>query len=61
MKRPQRKIRFASVFLFLVLAVNFMAAQELKQHVDNPGQTADKVPSGHVPGVRARKPKPENS
>jgi hypothetical protein len=51
MKRPQRKIRFASVFLFLVLALNFMAAQELKQHVDNPGQTADKVPSGHVPGV----------
>ena len=51
MKIPQGKIRFASVFLFLVLAVNFMAAQELNQHVDNPGQTADKAPSGHVPGV----------
>src|SRR5262245_41977302 len=51
MKLPQGKIRFASVFLFLVLAVNFMAAQELNQHVDNPGQTADKAPSGHVPGV----------
>ena len=51
MKLPQGKIRFASVFLFLVLAMNFMAAQELNQHVDNPGQTADKAPSGHVPGV----------
>ena len=45
MKLPQGKIRFASVFLFLVLAVNFMAAQELKQHVDNPGQTAIKSPT----------------
>jgi hypothetical protein len=52
MKLPQGKIRFASVFLFLILAVNFMAAQELNQHVDNPGQTAmDKAPTGHVPGV----------
>ena len=28
MKLPQGKIRFASVFLFLILAVNFMAAQK---------------------------------
>ncbi|HEX4606439.1 MAG TPA: hypothetical protein VH724_20740, partial [Candidatus Angelobacter sp.] len=53
MKLPQGKTRFAAVLLFAILAMNFMAAQEvLKQHVDNPGQTAmDKVPSGHVPGV----------
>jgi Phosphate-induced protein 1 conserved region len=50
MKLPQGKTSFASVVLFVILAVNFMAAQEL-QHVDNPGQTADKVPSGHVPGA----------
>jgi Phosphate-induced protein 1 conserved region len=51
MKLPQGKIKVVSIFFFLILAVNFMAAQELKQHVDNPGQTADKAPSGHVPGV----------
>src|SRR5215469_11948797 len=38
------------VFLFLILAVNFLAAQEvLKQHVDNPGQTADQRATGHKP------------
>jgi len=51
MKLPLEKIRIASVLFFLVLTVNFMAAQELNQHVDNPGQTADKAPTGHVPGV----------
>src|SRR5215471_21705750 len=38
------------VFVFLILAVNFLAAQEvLKQHVDNPGQTADQRATGHNP------------
>src|SRR5215831_686719 len=38
------------VFPFLILAVNFLAAQEvLKQHVDNPGQTADQRATGHNP------------
>ncbi len=45
MKLPQGKIRFALVFLFVILATNFLMAQALKQHVDNPGQTAmDPVP-----------------
>ena len=45
MKLPQGKIRFASVFLFMLLTANFLMAQALKQHVDNPGQTAmDPVP-----------------
>jgi hypothetical protein len=45
MKLPQGKIRFALVFLFVILAANFLAAQAVKQHVDNPGQTAmDPVP-----------------
>ena len=51
MKLPLGKIRFACVFLFSILAVNFMAAQQLNQHVDNPGQTADTAPTGHVPNV----------
>lgn len=39
------------VLLFLALAVNFLAAQEvLKQHVDNPGQTPmDQRATGHNP------------
>src|SRR5258708_18431646 len=51
MKLPEGKIKVIPVCFFLILAVNFMAAQELRQHVDNPGQTADKAPTGHVPGV----------
>lgn len=48
MKLPLGKIFL--VFLFLILAVNFLAAQELlKQHVDNPGQTADQRATGHNP------------
>jgi hypothetical protein len=49
MKLPQGKTRLALAFLFVVLAVNFLTAQEvLKQHVDNPGQTAmDPVPDTH--------------
>jgi hypothetical protein len=41
MKLPQGKIRFASVFLFLVLAVNFMAAQKPLTNPDG-----DAVPNG---------------
>ena len=41
MKLPQGKIRFASVFLFMVLAVNFMAAQKLLQNAGD-GKTADR-------------------
>jgi Phosphate-induced protein 1 conserved region len=45
MKVPQGKIRFALAFLFVILATNFLMAQAVKQHVDNPGQTAmDPVP-----------------
>jgi hypothetical protein len=45
MKLPQGKTRFALVFLFMLLAANFLMGQALKQHVDNPGQTAmDPVP-----------------
>jgi hypothetical protein len=54
MKLPQGKIRFASVFLFLILAVNFMAAQKPLTNPDgdlvpngkhgNPTQTAAPVP-----------------
>lgn len=51
MKLPQGTIKVASLCFFLILALNFMAAQELRQHVDNPGQTADTAPTGHVPGV----------
>ena len=42
MKLPQGKIRYASVFLFLVLAVNFMAAQK-PLHTTNGG---DETPNG---------------
>jgi hypothetical protein len=41
MKLPQGKIRFASVFLFLVLAVNFMSAQKPLTRPDG-----DSVPNG---------------
>src|SRR5882672_7510861 len=48
---PLGKMRFALALLFVVLAANFLMAQELlKQHVDNPGR-ADKTPTGHLPGV----------
>jgi len=53
MKLPQGTIKVVSLCFFLILAMSFMAAQELRQHVDNPGQTADKAPTGHVPGVPA--------
>jgi hypothetical protein len=41
MKLPQGKIRFASVFLFLILAMNFMSAQKPLTHPDG-----DSVPNG---------------
>ena len=41
MKLPQGKIKFASVFLFLILAVNFMAAQKPLTNPDG-----DLVPNG---------------
>lgn len=48
MKLPLGKVFLVS--LFLMLAVHFLAAQEtLKQHVDNPGQTADQRATGHNP------------
>lgn len=52
MKLPLGKTLLIS--LFLVLAVNFMAAQDLlKQHVDNPGQTAmDQRATGHNPDAQ---------
>src|SRR5258708_33995243 len=45
--------KYQMALLCVVLGAGFLTAQELlKQHVDNPGQTAmDQVPSGHVPGV----------
>src|SRR6476620_8271972 len=57
------KMQHAFPFLFVILTANFLMAQELlKQHVDNPGQTAavdnpgqtpmkDTAPTGHVPGT----------
>jgi hypothetical protein len=45
MKISQAKIRFASVLLFAILAMNFMAAQTLR-----PGAGGDTSPDGHVPG-----------
>ena len=48
MNLPQGKTRLALAFLFVVLAVNFVTAQEvMRQHVDNPGQTDDPVPDSH--------------
>src|SRR5258708_17628878 len=53
MKIFSGKMKYPMALLSVVLAAGFLTAQELlKQHVDNPGQTAmDQVPSGHVPGV----------
>jgi len=50
---PLGKMRYALALLYVVLAANFLMAQDLlKQHVDNPGQTPmDKTPTGHVPSV----------
>ena len=49
MKLPLGKI--VLIFVWMILAVNFLAAQSvLKQHVDNPGQTAmDDRATGHNP------------
>jgi hypothetical protein len=45
MTASRGKIKYALVLLFVILAANFLMAQALKQHVDNPGQTAmDPVP-----------------
>jgi hypothetical protein len=46
MKSFQAKIRFASVLLFVLLAMNFLAAQSLR-----PGAGGDIRPSGHVQGA----------
>jgi len=45
MKSFQAKIRFASVLLFGVLSMNFLAAQSLR-----PGVGGDTSPDGHLPG-----------
>ena len=50
MKFPQAKIRFASVLLFVLLAMSFMAAQDLR-----PGSDGDVRPTGHVQGAAAEK------
>jgi hypothetical protein len=46
MKTSQATIRFASVLLFVMLAMNFLAAQSLR-----PGTDGDTRPSGHVQGA----------
>ena len=63
MRFPFDTMKYAFALLLVILATNFLMAQELlKQHVDNPGQTAavdnpgqtpmkDTAPTGHVPGV----------
>src|SRR5215469_2961808 len=45
------KTKYVFAFLFVILAANFLIAQDLlKQHVDNPGQTAmDQRATGHNP------------
>jgi len=48
MKSFQAKIRFASVLLFGVLSMNFLAAQSLR-----PGVGGDTSPDGHLPGGAA--------
>jgi hypothetical protein len=50
MKSPQATIRFASVLLFVILAMNFMTAQSLR-----PGSDGDVRPTGHVQGAAAEK------
>src|SRR5258708_2075055 len=49
-------MKYAIALLSVILAAGFLPAQELlKQHVDDPGQTAmDQVPGGHVPGLPPR-------
>ncbi|HZD94100.1 MAG TPA: hypothetical protein VE133_07585, partial [Candidatus Sulfotelmatobacter sp.] len=45
MQLPCSKTRFALTLFFVILSVNFLTGQALKQHVDNPGQTQfDPVP-----------------
>ena len=53
MKLFPGKMKYLLALLSLILTACLLPAQELlKQHVDNPGQTAmDQAPSGHVPGV----------
>jgi Phosphate-induced protein 1 conserved region len=52
-KTPFRRMRNGLAFLLLMLAANFLVAQKLlKQHVDNPGQTAmDQRATGHDPSA----------
>jgi len=47
MKFPHARIRFASVLLFAILSVNFLAAQDLRPGA---GRVLDKSPDGHVQG-----------
>jgi len=47
MKFPHARIRFASVLLFAILSVNFLAAQDLRPGA---GRLLDKSPDGHVQG-----------
>ena len=63
MRSPIGKMHYVFAFLLVILTSNALMAQELlKQHVDNPGQTAavdnpgqtpmkDTAATGHVPGV----------
>ena len=54
MRFPIGKMHYAFAFFLAILTANALIAQELlKQHVDNPGQTAmkDTAATGHVPGV----------
>jgi hypothetical protein len=44
MKTPLGKIRFASVFLFVILAANFMAGQAINRGHGNNGSAGDPVP-----------------
>src|SRR5215831_11789771 len=45
MAKMKSSLRYTLALLFVLLATNFLMAQALKQHVDNPGQTAmDPVP-----------------
>ncbi|HEY7402498.1 MAG TPA: hypothetical protein VIB39_03175 [Candidatus Angelobacter sp.] len=46
MKLPQGKIRLALAFFFVILATNFVMAQALNDHVENPSNTPlkDSVP-----------------
>src|SRR5215831_15194722 len=45
----KKSLKYTLALLFVLLATNFLMAQALKQHVDNPGQTAmDAVPDPHT-------------